>query len=232
MTPLKAQAIQTALTGDWETAISLNLELLKIDPDDIETLNRLAFAFAVLGKTKDAKDTYSKVLQLDSQNPIAIKNLRRLTGMSKKGGTPHAESSFHPSHFDNLYLEESGKTKVIDLLNTAEPKIINSLNTGEAVSLRIKRLKVFILDAENKYIGMLPDNIAKRLIKFIKGGNTYEAYIKAVQNKKVSVFIKETKRAARFKNQPSFIAPDSTHLILEKQKGKDRQDASDDDESF
>ena len=34
MTPLKAQAIQTALTGDWETAINLNQNILQEEPED------------------------------------------------------------------------------------------------------------------------------------------------------------------------------------------------------
>ena len=54
---LKTQAIQTALSGNWEKAIDINKSLIKEDPSDIDALNRLAFAFTILGKTKDAKST-------------------------------------------------------------------------------------------------------------------------------------------------------------------------------
>ena len=80
MIPLKSQAIQTALTGDWQTAIILNLQLLEENPEDIETLNRLAFAYTILGKVKEAKQTYQKVLHLDTQNPkcmVCPRNLRQ-----------------------------------------------------------------------------------------------------------------------------------------------------------
>ncbi len=212
---LKAQAIQNALSGDWNTAVSLNRELLKENPNDIETLNRLAFAFGVLGRAKDAKSLYQKVLRLDSQNPIAIKNLKRLQS-DKKNGKGGKASSVFTRPLDSMFLEETGKTKVVELVNIAEPKIISALITGSILELRVKRLKIFVLDGQQKYIGVLPDNIAKRLIKFIKGGNLYEAYVKGVNSKKVVIFMRELKRTQRFKNQPSFVANDKSQLVFEK----------------
>ncbi|MBI3366867.1 hypothetical protein HY041_04550, partial [Candidatus Roizmanbacteria bacterium] len=44
MTPSKNQAIQTALLGDWQNATVINKALLNSNPNDIEALNRLAFA--------------------------------------------------------------------------------------------------------------------------------------------------------------------------------------------
>jgi len=69
------------------------------------------------------------------------------------------------------------------------------------------------------------------LSKFIDGGNEYEAYIKSSNDSGVSVFIKETKRAARFKNQPSFLFGDKTHLGISKGTMKKIQETgSSDDE--
>ena len=58
MTPSKNQAIQTALLGDWQNATAINKALLNSDPNDIESLNRLAFALTVLGKVRRAKLYY------------------------------------------------------------------------------------------------------------------------------------------------------------------------------
>lgn len=201
---LKTQAIYTALGGDWNTAISLNLELLKENPSDIETLNRLAFAYIVLGKTKDAKNIYQKVLKLDGQNPIALKNLKRLIGTTDKKNGDSLKNRCFVGEINSIFIEETGKTKVIELINVADPKIISHLMIGELLALSIKRLKIFILDQRKQYIGMLPDDIGKRLIKFLKGGNRYQAFVKAVENHRVIIFIKEEARATRFKNQPSF----------------------------
>lgn len=210
--PLKTQAIQTALTGDWENAVNFNQQLLKENPDDIETLNRLAYAMMAMGKIKKAKDIYLKVLKIDTKNPIALKNIKRL---SEKRNGDRQNLVFDPQeNFDALFLEESGKTKIIELINVAEPKFICDLQSGKSLNLNIKRLKIFALDDKNHYIGMLPDNIAKRLIKLQKGGNIYEVYVKAVENRKVTIFVRETKRSTKFKNQPSFISMDKLPLKI------------------
>lgn len=215
MPALKNQAIQNALLGDWNAAISVNEELLKNDPTDIEALNRLAFAFGILGKTKHAKTIYQKVLRLDSQNPIALKNVKRLKE-DKRSGAVSPQSLLFTRSIDSMFLEESGKTKVVELVNIAQPKIIAHLIAGELLQLRIKRLKIFVLDTKDRYVGVLPDNIGKRLIKFLKGGNVYEAYIKSVNNRRVTIFVKEKKRAQKFKNQPSFVTNEKSQLLFEK----------------
>ena len=65
MNSLKNQAIHTALQGDWNSAISLNQQILQEEPENIDALNRLAFAHATLGNHDDAKEFYQKVLELD-----------------------------------------------------------------------------------------------------------------------------------------------------------------------
>ncbi|MCL5432925.1 MAG: DUF4919 domain-containing protein [Patescibacteria group bacterium] len=219
MVPLKTLAIETALTGDWNTAISLNQKLLAENPDDIETLNRLAFAFSIIGKAKNAKTLYKKVLKLDTKNPIALKNLKRLSCNDFKSNV-HAQSPFL-ARVDTMFIEESGKTKIIDLVNVAESKIITDLMTGEPLNFRIKRSKIFVLDQRDRYIGVLPDDIGKRLIKFIKGGNTYEAYVKSTENHKVIIFVKETRLAPCFKNQPSFIQGGKTKIRIQNSFSKE-----------
>jgi len=201
MSSLKTQAIQTAITGNWQSAITLNQQLLKEDPDDIEALNRLAFAFTNLGKSKNAKNLYQRVLRLDSKNPIALKNLKHIDGFAKN----RAAFTYRIKEVSTLFIEEGGKTKVIELVNVADSKVIGLLQIGEPLVLSIKRLKIFVLTQKKHYVGMLPDDIARRLIRFIKGGNAYEAYVKTVEERKITIFIKETKRSARFKNQPSFM---------------------------
>ncbi|RJQ36580.1 hypothetical protein C4559_04920 [Candidatus Microgenomates bacterium] len=213
----KTQAIQTALTGDWTTAVSLNLEILKENPEDIETLNRLAFAYTVLGKVKEAKKTYQKVLQVDFQNPIALKNLKRLSNSCEtveETNDNSQRSTFFATDINSVFIEETGKTKVIELVNIADSKIIANLMVGELLKICIKRLRIFILGQKDQYIGMLPDDLGIRLIKFLKGGNNYQVVVKAVENKKVIIFIRETVRSAKFKNQPSFALWDKNKATI------------------
>jgi len=227
MPTIKIQAIQTALVGDWERAIDLNQLILQEEPDDIDTLNRLAFAFLSSGNPKDAKNLYEKVLLLDMQNPIAIRNLKRLHDVNTR------KTSIT---INNLFIEEPGKTKVMDLINIADKKVITHLRSGERLDLRIKRNKIFAYDLENQFIGMLPDDLCQRLIKFMEAGNEYEAYVRTVDSNKVSIFIREIKRVKKFKNQPSFVSgSDKPKLSFPstangKSKSQRDGDSSDDDE--
>lgn len=203
MSQLKSQAIQTALVGDWESAIALNKLILQEEPNDIDTLNRLAFAFLSRGNVQDAKNLYEKVLSLDMKNPIAIRNLKRVVDSSCK------RVSFH---INNLFIEEPGKTKIIELINVAEKKIISHLRSGEKLALAIKRMKIFVLDQDNQYIGMLPDDLCKRLIRFMNVGNKYEAYARTADSNKITIFIRESKRVKRYKDQPSFVYTEKSKL--------------------
>ncbi len=230
MPPSKIQAIQTALTGDWQNATSINRALLRDNPKDIEALNRLGFAFTVLGRIKDAKSMYKKVLAIDELNPIALRNMKRLSSLpvSKKFKT-----IFPIPSINRTFLEETGKTKIIDLVNVTQPKIIVRLQTGQSLIISIKRSKIFILDDSKQYIGVMPDDIGKRLIKFIKGGNKYEAYIKSANNNNVVVFIKEVKRSSRFKNQPSFLQSIDNSLMIDKNSGiKIQNQKGDNDKAY
>lgn len=233
-TSLKDKAIQTALTGNWEEAINTNKELLKENPKDIDALNRLALAYTIIGKIRSAKITYQKVLDIDLLNPIALRNLKNLKSSKKV-----SKSSPTPTSINNQFIEETGKTKVVELINIAPSSVIQTLRTGEVISLSIKRLKIFVLKNEKQYIGVLPDDIGKRLIKFIKAGNRYEGYIKSVNPHKVIVFIKETKRATRFKNQPSFLSLAESFLfdkermknVRENMQEEEEEDYSSEEES-
>ena len=206
MTSLKDQAIQNALTGDWQKAVSVNKSLIKENPQDIDALNRLAFAFSILGRVKDAKNIYQKVLKIDSLNPLALRNLKRIGNLKKIKNDALDAPASPKMQVTNMFIEKQGKTKIVELVNVAQPSVINTLRTGQSLTLSVKRLKIFVLSHDKQYIGVLPDNIGKRLIKFIKTGNQYEAYVKSAYDHHIFIFIKEIKRASKLKDQPSFIS--------------------------
>src|SRR3989338_6276182 len=206
MTLQKDKAIQAMLLGDWKNAASLNRALINENPKDIDALNRLAYAFTILGKIQDAKSTYRKVLKIDILNQIAIRNIRKLTEL---GPRQIAKSLSSVRGVSNTFLEETGKTKIISLLTTGQPVVII-----------IKRSKIFVQDQNEQYLGVLPDDVGKRLTKLIKGGNTYTACIKSATEHNVCVFVKETKRVSKYKNQPSFPQTADQDLGLSKTRTK------------
>jgi tetratricopeptide (TPR) repeat protein len=204
--PSRDTAIKFALENKWEEAYEENLKLLAENPQDIDSLNRIAYALIKLGNYKKAEEYYQQVVAQDKTNPIAIKNLKRLETISKSEfKKSDGAASMNITNMTDIFIEEAGKTKTVDLKNIADKKTLSLLEPGESVMLVVKRSKVFVQMGDKTFIGMLPDNIGMRMITFINGGNEYEAYIKGVEENAVSIFIKETKKATKFKNQPSFI---------------------------
>lgn len=205
--PLKTLAINSALQNNWKDAILFNEQLLEESPNDVETLNRLGFALMKFGKYKKAKEIYNKIIAIDRTNPIALKNIKRLDTVSKMKDTNSSEKTNNSSSFQrtSLFIEEAGKTKTLQLKNLADKKTLSMLEPGDEVSLLIKRSKIFVQTLQKAYIGMLPDNVSMRLLSFMKGGNEYVACVKACDEKSVTIFVKEVKKATKFKNQASFL---------------------------
>lgn len=215
MSTTSNQAINATLSGDWETAIVLNKALLKEKPDDIEALNRMGLAYTVTGDSKAAKKSYKKVLEIDPLNSIALKNLKKLENEANvKSDSPNTIIQVN-----NIFIEETGKTKIVDLINLAQAEILMTLHTGQSVDMSVKRLKIFI-HKEKDYVGALPDDIGNRLIKFIKGGNIYEAYVKSANHQNVSIFIRELKKSSKYKDQPSFMHTIESKLHIRRGRKK------------
>ncbi len=203
--PAKDTAIKYALDNKWEEARDENMRLLTDNPGDIDTLNRLAYSYMKLGNFDKAREYYKSVVDMDKTNPIALKNLRRLETISSKDFVMPENKPSGISNLVDVFIEEAGKTKTVDLKNVADKKTLSLLEPGEEVGLSVKRSKIFVQMDDKTFIGMLPDNIGMRMITFINGGNEYSACVKSVEENSVSVFIRETKKANRFKNQPSFV---------------------------
>jgi len=69
------QAIQQALTSQWEEAVITNKNILSIYPTEAEAYNRLGKAFSELGQYAEARQAYSQTLKYSPNNTIAKKNL-------------------------------------------------------------------------------------------------------------------------------------------------------------
>jgi len=205
---LAQQAIKSALSQDWKEAIRLNLTLLETNTEDVDALNRLAYAHLKSGNLSQAKSTYRKVLKIDKYNPIAVKNVKFLDHLTKND--IHTDLSISPT--PTIFLEEPGKTKMVALVHLAPFKILCNIITAQKVQLIAKKHSVEIRDGKSTYIGALPDDLSYRLLRFIAGGNTYDAYIKNISKNTVTVFIRELKRGKKYVNVPSFAVYNTTNV--------------------
>ncbi len=92
------------------------------------------------------------------------------------------------------------------LVKLAEPAVLSLLDNADPVRLVPKKRRISVTTEDGHYLGALPDDLSQRLIRFIQGGNRYEAFIKAVEKGELQIFIREIFRSQRFKNLPSFSA--------------------------
>ena len=191
-------AIYFALSGDWKEAVRANLEILADAPDDVDSLNRLARAYAELGEISKAAATTKKALEIDPVNPIALRCTEKWkSGTNKSPGRTS-------QNFTETFLEEPGKTKLITLANLGSPETFTNLTPGEEVKLFCHTHKLSVNSIDGKYIGKIPDDLAIRLKKLMKDGNKYQALIKSVNVKEVTVFVREVERGAKAPDIPSF----------------------------
>lgn len=200
-------AIDACLDCNWSEALKLNKTIIKLEPENVDALNRLAKAYMELGRYNLAKRYYTESLKYDPYNPIAIKNLKIIKSF-KSNGTPFLTNG-HNKISATLFLQEPGKTKIVTLLKVAEPQKLSKAFCGMQVDMLIKNRKITIVDTNGGYLGVLPDDVSHTLIRLSSGGNKYEFFIKSIKVNGLSVLIKEIFRSKRFKNQPSFLETSS-----------------------
>lgn len=202
---LSQLAIDAALDCRWEEALKINKKIIKGDPQNVDALARLARVYMEMGRSNLAKKYYFEVVKIDPYNPIALKNLKIIKAFKPNGlsGIIHTSGSVKLSA--SLFLQEPGKTKIVNLLKVAEPQKLSQAYCGMPAKMIIKNRKITIVDNSENYLGVLPDDINHYLLRLLRGGNKYDLFIKSVRVNALAVLIKETFRSKRFKNQPSFL---------------------------
>ncbi|MFH0749627.1 MAG: hypothetical protein V1917_01760, partial [Candidatus Gottesmanbacteria bacterium] len=137
----------------------------------------------------------------DPYNQIAAKNLHKLASTKRDALITTNTCDISPL----LFLEEPGKTKVVDCINAAPMNTLTCLTCGQEVFLKPKKHTVEVRDQHSKYLGALPDDVAFKMIKLLTAGNTYSVFVRGISKNCISVFIRELKRGKKLQNQPSFI---------------------------
>lgn len=203
--PTAEHAIAAALAQDWKEATRINLAILKSDKNDLEALCRLAFAYLKTGQLLAAKRTYLKVLALDKYNQIASKNLKKMTTLKKKDMANEACTFMSPM----IFLEEPGKTKIVECVHAAPAHILSTLSAGQEVFLKPKPHGIEVRTSSQTYIAALPDDMSFKLNRMMAGGNTYQTIVKGVDKKSVKIMLRELSRGKRFASQPSFTSTTS-----------------------
>ena len=215
---MQNEAITYARNGNWEAAIDSSRQLLSSDPNDIETLNRLAKAYFENGELDNAEQTYQRVLEISEHNPIA----RRMVGLiSRTRSAPAKTREFVDMR---MFAIETGKSTLTSLHIDTDAEI--SLVPGEKLTLRANTQPVHydgqkkpvptsgdneisaksylddaialdIYDCNDVNLGRLEPRLAARLIRFMKLGNEYTAAVLSLNEKRdqIQIVIRESHRS-------------------------------------
>lgn len=224
-TDLAQDAINAALSGNWEQALLVNQEILKDNKNDIDALNRSARAHAELGDIQKAREIVKQVLSIDPFNSIAQKALDRWKGVKKGDIVRSGPSSAH------VFLEEPGKTKIVGLINLGGQEVLGELDAGDEVRLNCNSHKISVQTLAGKFIGRLPDDLSARVRNLSELGYEYTVYVKSVDKTEVKVFIRELKRPTKYIDIPSFPAEKMNYVSFTPPELLSQQDADNDSDA-
>ena len=187
---LARQAVALAMDSRWAEAAEVNRSILDDFPNDLETYNRLGKALSELGRNGEARKAFERALSLSPHNPIARKNLDRLSklGDEARGAAIPAASP------RRAFIEESGKSGVTSLINLAPAERLLELVPGHPLKLDMVGGALKVESQSGEYLGQVEPRLAARLVRLTKGGNRYEAVVTGVEERSLAVFIRETFR--------------------------------------
>ncbi len=145
-------AIDQALANQWEEAVSTNRNILNFFPTEPEAFNRLGKALSELGRYSEARQAYTQTLKYSPNNTIAKKNLDRLSLLQEEPILTHAGvERIDP----RLFIEETGKTGMTDLINIAPASVLAKVGVGDKVQLHVNGHTIFARNSAGEDIGQI-----------------------------------------------------------------------------
>ncbi len=226
------KAIQLAMQNRWQEAAELNRQILEVFPNDVDAHNRLGKALMELVQYADARESYGEAARLDPGNTIAAKNLARLARLAEEQAAAGVAAVPASTVVDpRLFIEESGKTAVTNLVDVQPFESIAALTAGDVLDLRVEAGVVRLVIPSGQVVGQLEPKIAQRVLRLTDMGNRYTAAITSIDETHVRVIIREAYRHPSMGARPSF----PTHAPEIRPYTKDsvfRADLDDDDEDL
>jgi hypothetical protein len=97
-----------------------------------------------------------------------------------------------------------GKTVITSVDGPPGGDICSKIAAGDVAELRIEDDGIFAETSRGVRIGSLEAKLARRLTKFMRGGNRYQAGVTACDGNTAKLIIRETYQDPRFAGKPSF----------------------------
>jgi hypothetical protein len=183
------EAIALAMQSRWQEAITINQSIIELFPTDIDAYNRLGRAHMEIGEFAKAKDAYNRAIELDPHNPIAQRNLQRLSLL------PDSQVSVKEERREaapDLFIGEMGKAGVVSLQDLAPKEVLAKVAAGNQVYLKVRGRQLAVENESGDYLGLVEPPHGFRLAKLMEGGNKYTAAIVNIDHNSARVIIRET----------------------------------------
>jgi len=197
------EAVALSMQGRWEEAVVANRSIIEVFPNDVNAYNRLGKALTELGHYAEAGEAYSRALEVDPRNSIALRNLRRLSVLNE---VPEVPGQGCRRVIPQILIEETGKAGVVSLEKLAPREVLAKLAAGEPVDLRLKGQGLIVESKHGEYLGKVQPRIGLRLAKLIDMGTRYSAAIASSADSEVKVIIAEVFQHPSQAGRPSFPA--------------------------
>jgi tetratricopeptide (TPR) repeat protein len=195
------KAVQAALDADWTTAVELNTKILEANAEDLEARNRLGRALLETGKLEEARVAYADVVKAEPNNPIALRNVARLTMLLEhKTKTNPTKSKTQP----RLFIEDMGKTGILRLINPAPAHVVAKYSPGAEAELRERDGLIAVHARDGELLGFLEPKVGRRLLDLINTGNQYVVAVVSNDQQNPRVAIRETLQSPENAQRISF----------------------------
>jgi len=97
-----------------------------------------------------------------------------------------------------------GKTVITILESVPGNEICSKVAAGDVAELKIEADGVMAETSRGVRLGLLEAKLARRLTKFMRGGNRYQAGVTSCEGNTVKLIVRETYQDPRFVGKPSF----------------------------
>jgi hypothetical protein len=188
------RAREAAVAGDWEGAVEINQEILKHVPQDASASNRLGKALDQLGRIDEAIEAYQASMEIDASNVIAQRNIQRLEQLRDREPPPAAEGKSGPAIRASVFIEETGKTYVTELVRSRNNDALTRLSPASEIELRPEGDLVAAFDQFGNKLGYLEPRISRRVRELIEAGNQYQGFVIALSGRTVRIIVREVYR--------------------------------------
>lgn len=196
-------AVRLAMNGEWAEAARLNREILEAAPDNVEAMNRLGKALTELGEFGAALDAFRRALVFSPDNPIAVKNVDRLMAEAESASARRSGNGNGGTLKPRMFIADHGKSADVTLL--ASTGVGNS-SPGTPVTLEANGVTLCVMDPDGNCLGLVPPNMARRLLCLMSGGNRYEGAVSGTASGAVRVVLREAYQHPSQRSRVSFPA--------------------------